>query len=123
MRDTVARVSSDSIAKLHGFIVSTLKDGYRQGKIPQATLRLPALFFLFMQRHHHGELSFSYQERAIDTLDVQRIFSADDPPAAFADQPVLFGSVRRQTAFTEHLRAAVDEVQTRIHTSPEGKIR
>ncbi|MCL2899530.1 D-arabinitol 4-dehydrogenase [Brenneria tiliae] len=123
VRDTVARVSSDSIAKLHGFIVPTLKDGYRQGKIPQATLRLPALFFLFMQRHHRGELPFSYQDRAIDTLDVQRIFSADDPLAAFADQSVLFGSVRRQKAFTEHLRAAVDEVQTTLHASPEGKIR
>ncbi|PWC23791.1 MULTISPECIES: hypothetical protein [Brenneria] len=30
--DTVARVSSDSIAKLHGFIVPTVKDGYSQGK-------------------------------------------------------------------------------------------
>ncbi|MEE3652596.1 MULTISPECIES: D-arabinitol 4-dehydrogenase [unclassified Brenneria] len=120
VRDTVARVSSDSIAKLHGFIVPTLKDSYRQERVPQATLRLAALFFLFMQRHHRGELPFSYEDRAIDSIEVDRIFSADDPLAVFADQPALFGVVRRHKDFTDHLRAAVDEVRTTLHASPEG---
>ncbi|MCG8157413.1 mannitol dehydrogenase family protein [Brenneria goodwinii] len=115
VRDTVARVSSDSIAKLHGFIVPTLKDCYRQGTTPQATLRLPALFFLFLQRYHNNALPFSYEDRAIDSIDVESIFTADDPLAAFADQAALFGMVRRQKNFTDHLRAAVDEVETTFH--------
>ncbi|MCG8708078.1 mannitol dehydrogenase family protein [Brenneria sp. 4F2] len=121
VRDTVARVSSDSIAKLHGFIVPTLKDCYRQGKVPRATLRLPALFFLFMQQYHKNALPFSYEDRAIDSLDVESIFTADDPLAAFANQSALFGMVRRQEGFTDHLRAAVDEVQTIFHALPKGK--
>ncbi|KAA8996153.1 mannitol dehydrogenase family protein [Affinibrenneria salicis] len=121
VRDTVARVSSDSIAKLHGFIVPTLKDCYGQEKIPQATLRLPALFFLFMQRHHNGDLPFSYEDRAIDSMDVDGIFSARDPLAAFAAQPALFGTVRRQNAFADHLRSAVDEVESTLAASHKGR--
>ncbi|MEE3664670.1 D-arabinitol 4-dehydrogenase [Brenneria sp. g21c3] len=121
VRDTVARVSSDSIAKLHGFIVPTLKDCYRQGKVPRATLRLPALFFLFMQQYHKNALPFSYDDRAIDSIDAASIFTADDPLTAFANQSALFGMVRRQEGFAGHLRAAVDEVQTILHALPKGK--
>ncbi|MEC5321010.1 D-arabinitol 4-dehydrogenase [Brenneria populi subsp. brevivirga] len=121
VRDTVARVSSDSTAKLHGFIVPTLKDCYRQGKTPRATLRLPALFFLFLRRRHNNALPFSYEDRAIDSIDADAIFTADDPLAAFADRSALFGMVRRQEGFIDHLRTAVDEVQNILDALPKGK--
>ncbi|OSN04161.1 D-arabinitol 4-dehydrogenase [Lonsdalea britannica] len=120
VRDTVARVSSDSIAKLHGFIVPTLKDRYHQNEIPRATLRLPALFFLFMQQHHAGELPFSYEDRAIDSVDFDAIFSSADPLTAFSQHPALFGSLRRHEALADHLGSAVEEVRAVLQPVSEG---
>lgn len=110
VRDTNQRVSSDSIAKLHEFIVPTLKARYQAGQTPEATLILPALWFRFMQKRHRGELAFEYEDRALDSIDFDAIFSADDPLTIFAASKTLFGTISDQPAFLADLRHALGRV-------------
>lgn len=114
VRDTNQRVSSDSIAKLHEFIVPTLKARFQQHQQPDATLVLTALFFLFMQQRHQGKLAFDYQDRAIDSLSFEEIYNADDPLRAFASSKKLFGSLAGKPEFIDRLAAVVEQVKQTI---------
>lgn len=107
VRDTCQRVSSDSIAKLHEFLVPTLKARYQQQQTPEATIRLIALYYLFMQRYANNSLPFSYQDRAGESVDFASIYRQKDPLAAFAAESKLFGSLAGNPVFTADLRQAV----------------
>lgn len=107
VRDTCQRVSSDSIAKLHEFLVPTLKTRYQQRQTPEATLRLIALYYLFMQRYAAGSLPFGYQDRAGESINFAAVYTESDPLAAFAAQQKLFGSLAGNAQFTEDLRRVV----------------
>ncbi|WP_075180408.1 D-arabinitol 4-dehydrogenase [Pantoea sp. 1.19] len=111
VRDSVQRVSSDSIAKLHEFIVPTLKARYAQGVVPRAALMLPALLFCFMQREQRGELAFAYQDRARASVDFLAVYRDASPVRAFAAQPALFGSLCQQPTLAADLQQAVDRVE------------
>nr|WP_241391450.1 D-arabinitol 4-dehydrogenase [Serratia proteamaculans]ULG18687.1 mannitol dehydrogenase [Serratia proteamaculans] len=111
VRDTCQRVSSDSIAKMYGFILPTLKASYQRGEIPQATLILPALWFRFMQLRHRGKLPFEYQDRALDEVPFDVIFSADDPLYAFSHEEKLFGSLAGVTLYND-LKRALESVDS-----------
>lgn len=111
VRDTNQRVSSDSIAKMHEFIVPTLKQRYQQGETPRAAMILPALFFLFMQARQQQKLPFDYQDRAIDSVDFDAIFAADDALLAYASNKKLFGSLAQKKELISDLRDAVAEVK------------
>ncbi|WP_345829494.1 D-arabinitol 4-dehydrogenase [Erwinia sp. HDF1-3R] len=114
VRDTNQRVSSDSIAKLHEFIVPTLKACYQQGATPRATLILPALYFRFMQQRDRETLGFEYEDRALESVDFAAIFRAGDPLAAFAKTKKLFGSLSEQPELLADLRDAVQRVDTQL---------
>ncbi|MCF9034027.1 mannitol dehydrogenase family protein [Acinetobacter nectaris] len=111
VKDTVARVSSDSISKLHGFIVPTIKDSFSQNHIPTAALKISALYFLFLEKHYAQQLDFIYEDRAFDTIDLSDIFTHATPEKAFVETEVLFGSLTTQTEFREHLLKAILEVK------------
>ncbi len=121
VRDTCQRVSSDSIAKLHEFIVPTLKARYQQRKTPQATLRLVALYFLFMQRYAGNTLPFDYQDRASDSVDFRSIFSSADPVAAFAGQQKLLGSLAGEPQFIADLTRTIDDMQQQLTIMGDDK--
>lgn len=121
IRDTNQRVSSDSIAKLHEFIVPTLKARYQTGHTPEATLILPALWFRFMHKCHKGELAFEYEDRALDSVDFNAIFSADDPLTVFAATKKIFGVISDQPMFVEDLRRALSRVDVAM-ASMQGEL-
>ncbi|WP_168398713.1 D-arabinitol 4-dehydrogenase [Erwinia amylovora] len=120
VRDTMQRVSSDSIAKLQQFISPTLKTRYKQGATPAATLILPALWFRFMQQHHAGTLPFDYEDRALDEVPFADIFSADDPLQALTQQKKLFGSLAGRPELYRDLAAAVDKVDKGLQKMREN---
>ena len=121
VRDTCQRVSSDSIAKLHEFIVPTLKARYQQGQTPQATLRLVALYFLFMQKAANGTLPFEYQDRASDSVDFGEIFASADPVAAFASQKKLTGSLAGEPQFIADLTRTIEDMQQQLKVMGDDK--
>ncbi|MDT3723241.1 D-arabinitol 4-dehydrogenase [Pseudomonas oryzihabitans] len=110
IRDTNQRVSSDSIAKLHEFIIPTLKARYQMGHTPKATLILPALWFRFMHKRHQGQLAFEYQDRALNSVDFNTIFTSNDPLSAFARTKKIFGGISDQPTFVDDLRHALARV-------------
>ncbi|GAA0514365.1 mannitol dehydrogenase family protein [Tatumella terrea] len=121
VRDTCQRVSSDSIAKLHEFIVPTLKARYQQQQTPQATLRLVALCFLFMQKYANNTLPFEYQDRANDSVDFRAVFASDDPVAAFAGQQKLLGSLAGEPQFIADLTRTIDDMQQQLTIMGDDK--
>lgn len=117
VKDTVARVSSDSISKLHGFIVPTIKDCLNQNKIPHAALKIVALYFLFLEKAYRQALTFAYEDREFETLDLEAIFTSPSPEIAFTQTEVLFGSLTTKAEFQQHLVNAIQEVKHHFFVS------
>lgn len=108
--DTNQRVAADGFSKIPGFITPTLQECYQRGQEPQATAMLPALFFVFMQRWHQGQLPYQYQDGILDTQAVHQMFNAADPVAVFATDEKLFSTLAHSEAFTQLLRQSIDKV-------------
>lgn len=109
VKDTVARVSSDSISKLRGFILPTVKDCLNHNKIPFPALKLLSLYYLFLEQHYHNTLDFEYVDSAISSLDLEKIFSAAHPIVEFANNAELWGSLIENETFTYELISAIEE--------------
>lgn len=103
VRDTVARVASDSISKLRGFILPTIKDCLTQGKIPEYALKLVASYFYFLQRYQQGQLPFEYLDSALDDTTITEVFQNSDPITTFATHIGLFGSLAEDHTFYSEL--------------------
>lgn len=103
VKDTVARVASDSISKLRGFILPTIKDCLIQGKNPKYALQLVASYFYFLQRNQQNQLSFEYQDSALNDIAIDQVFQHSDPITAFATHAGLFGSLTEDPAFYTEL--------------------
>lgn len=116
IRDTNQRVAADGFSKIPGFLTPTLLECYARGQEPVATSMLPALFFVFMQRWHGGELPYTYQDGILDEQAVHRMFEATDPLAQFAQDAKLFGPLAQQPAFEQLLRQSVDRIHTWLDT-------
>lgn len=107
IKDTVARISSDSIAKLHGFIVPTLKDCLAKNIVPYDGLKLAGLYFLFLKKYFDNQLNFEYEDRALAHTNLKAIFLALDPIDAFTSHHDLFGNLIDYPAFKIELRKAI----------------
>lgn len=110
IRDTNQRVAADGFSKIPGFITPTLQECYQRGQEPQATAMLPALFFVFMQRWHQGQLPYEYQDGILDAAAVHQMFESADPVAVFASDEKLFSTLAHSSAFSQLLRQSIDRV-------------
>lgn len=108
--DTNQRVAADGFSKIPGFITPTLIECYARGQAPAATCMLPALFFVFMNKWHNGQLPYTYQDGILDEAAVHSMFNSADPIAEFAHDPKLFGPLAQDPAFEQLLRQSVDRV-------------
>nr|WP_211259087.1 D-arabinitol 4-dehydrogenase [Tatumella morbirosei] len=112
IQDTNQRVAADGLSKIPGFITPTLMECYARGEIPRATAVLPALFFLFMQRWHRGELPYEYQDGVMNADELHRMFDSEDPLGLFASNEALFGELAaNQSGFTQLLRDTVAQLK------------
>ena len=112
IRDTNARVAADGYSKIPGFIVPTLRELLERGVPLDDTAMLPALFFVFLQRWHRGELPYAYQDGVMDAAAAHAMLDAPDPIDAFCKQRVLWGDLYDDAALETAMRAAVERVRS-----------
>ena len=74
--DTNQRVTADGFSKIPGFIVPTLTELLARRASLASTAMLPALYFLFLQRWHAGELPYEYQDGVMDPAAAHAMLAA-----------------------------------------------
>ncbi|MBF0803010.1 MULTISPECIES: D-arabinitol 4-dehydrogenase [unclassified Neisseria] len=114
IKDTNQRVAADGFSKIPAQIQPTLIERFKQGARPAATAKLPALFFVFMERWHQGRLPFAYQDGILDEAAVHAVYESADPVKAFAADPALFGELAGRPEFEALLREQIEEVRKLI---------
>ncbi|QKJ87215.1 D-arabinitol 4-dehydrogenase [Paramixta manurensis] len=107
IQDTNQRVAADGLSKIPGFITPTLIECYQRGATPRATAVIPALFYLFLQRWHHGSLPYSWQDGMLDADALHRLLGAEDALARFAADTSLFGPLAQDAEFAALLQETV----------------
>ena len=110
--DTNQRVAADGFSKIPGFLWPTFRECLARGASIAAVAKLPALFFEFLGRWHRGELPYEYQDQSMDAAAAHAFFSAPDPLAAFANDPILWGPLAGDARLIAALRAAHLEVRS-----------
>lgn len=111
IKDTNQRVSADGFSKIPAQIQPTLVERIRAGVRPVATAKLPALFFLFMERWHQGKLPFDYYDGIMESAVVHAMYESADPVSVFAQNKALFGELASNPDFEVLLREQIEEVR------------
>lgn len=111
IQDTNQRVTADGFSKIPGFIAPTLRELLARGKPLDCTAMLPALYFVFLERWHRGELPYAYQDGVMDPVAAHAMLEAPDPLAAFCAQRQLWGDL----AGRPELAAAIERGTARVH--------
>ena len=111
IKDTNQRVAADGFSKIPAQIQPTLIERFKQGALPVATTKLPALFFVFMERRYQGKLPFTYQDGILDEAAVRAMYESADPIHVFATDKALFGQLAAKPEFEALLREQVAEVR------------
>jgi len=117
IQDTNQRVAADGFSKIPGFIRPTISDGLARGHQPRATARLPALFFVFLQRWKQGALSYEYQDGVFDPAATRAMLDAADPLRAYCADPLLWGELAGTVQLESLLREAVEDVNAWLAAS------
>lgn len=111
VKDTNQRVTADGFSKIPGFIAPTLHELHARGASLDSTAVLPALFFRFLLRWHHGTLPYAYQDSVMDEATAHAFFEAADPVAEFCANRVLWGALAGDAVLLAAVRAAVARVE------------
>lgn len=111
IRDTNQRVAMDGYSKIPGFIVPTFRDRLGRGESIASVAMLPALFLAYLERWHRGEISYVYQDQAMNPETAHAVCAATDPVAAFCSDPVLWGDLVDNPAVVGAVRAAYARVR------------
>lgn len=104
--DTNQRVAMDGFSKIPGFIAPTIQERLAQGATIDSVAVLPALFLAYLQRWHHGQIAYTYQDQAMDPATAHAICRAADPVAAFCADFSLWGPLAGDTRLVSAVRAA-----------------
>ncbi len=106
IRDTNQRVAMDGFSKIPGFIAPTIRERLAKDESIASVAMLPALFLAFLQRWHHGQIPYVYQDQGMDVAAAHQICDAPDPVAAFCSDQVLWGPQAGDARLITALRAA-----------------
>lgn len=112
IEDTNQRVAADGFSKIPAMVTPTMIECYQRGAVPHATAMFPALFFLFMERWHKGELPYEYQDGILNAQYVHAMFDAADPIHVYATDKALFGELAHKPEFEQLLR---DKITAAYH--------
>jgi D-arabinitol 4-dehydrogenase len=110
IRDTIDRVLADSLAKLPGFIVPTIRERMARGLALDQVAPLPALYLAFLCRWQAGGLKADYRDAAFDPGFAARVCAAPDPVEAFCAEPAVWGELAGSAALAAAVRAAFESV-------------
>lgn len=108
--DTNQRVAMDGYSKIPGFITPTFRERLARGESIASVAMLPALFLAYLQRWHRGEISYTYQDQAMDPASAHAVCEAADPVAAYCADPVLWGELASNPKVLSAIRVAHDRV-------------
>lgn len=109
--DTNQRVAMDAFSKIPAMIVPTIRDRLARGETIHSGAMLPALFLAYLRRWHAGQISYTYQDQAMDPAVAHAICEAVDSVAAFCADITLWGSL----AHDERLISAMRQAFTRVN--------
>lgn len=113
--DTNQRVAMDGFSKIPGYIAPTIRDCIEKNRPFSHVAILPALFLAFLQRWHHGQVPYAYQDQAMDEASAHAICGASDVVAAFCADTTLWGALAGNALLTSNVRAAYEQVQLFSH--------
>lgn len=119
IRDTNQRVAMDGFSKIPGFIAPTVRERLANGETIDSVAMLPALFLAFLQRWHHGELPYTYQDQGMDPAAAHAICDAADPVAAFCADKTLWGDLAGDARLVDAVRGAAARVDDFVAQSAE----
>ena len=111
IRDTNQRVAMDGFSKIPGFIAPTFRERLARSESINSVAMLPALFLVYLQRWHRGEIAYTYQDQAMDPAVAHAICEAPDPVVAFCADKVLWGELANNSRLVEAIRAAYARVK------------
>jgi D-arabinitol 4-dehydrogenase len=109
--DTNQRVAMDGFSKIPGFIAPTFRERLARGESIDSVAMLPAMFLAYLQRWHAGQISYTYQDQAMDPAVAHAICSDDDPVAAFCSDLPLWGNLADDPRLVAAMRRAYARVQ------------
>jgi len=109
--DTNQRVAADGFSKIPGFIAPTVRECLARGASIDAVAVLPALFLAFLQRWHRGELSYVYQDQAMDPAVAHAMCEAADPVLALAGNVPFWGELAGDPRLVAALHNAATQVK------------
>jgi D-arabinitol 4-dehydrogenase len=121
IQDTNQRVAADGFSKIPGFIAPTVRECLTRGASIDSVAMLPALFLAFLQRWHKGELSYEYQDQAMDPAVAHAMCDAADPVQALADNVSFWGEYAGDPRLVTALRAASERVAAFVADAPAAK--
>jgi len=110
VRDTIERVSMDSIAKFCGFVAPTLRERLAAGARLRGVAMLPALLLRFLQYWRAGRLNLNYRDQSLDPEWVRAVCADPDPVAAFCGTGALFGDCAGNAELLGAVRAATNRL-------------
>jgi len=109
--DTNQRVAMDGFSKIPGFIAPTFRERLARNEAIDSVAMLPALFLAYLQRWHAGQISYTYQDQAMDPAVAHAICESPDPVAAFCADVPLWGKLAGDPRLVSALRGAYTRVQ------------
>lgn len=111
IRDTLQRITQDSISKINTFILPTIKDCLEQGRDASATLKICACYFRFLQQWHQGKIAFEYQDSTFNPDEWHQLLTQSNAPELFARRHDLFGTLSTDSRFIAAMTAAITRLQ------------
>lgn len=111
IRDTLQRICQDSFSKMIMFVKPTLLDCYRLGVDAKGVVLISALYLNFLTLLQAGKVPFEYQDSSFDKAWADKVLSAADPIAAYAQTRLLFGELTENGKFLADLRSCCALVQ------------
>jgi D-arabinitol 4-dehydrogenase len=109
--DTNQRVAMDGFSKIPGFIAPTFRERLARNETIDSVAMLPALFLAYLQRWHKGQISYEYQDQAMDPTNAHAICESADPVAAFCADVPLWGSLAGDARLVDAMRRACVRVE------------
>ncbi|MEO8410709.1 MAG: D-arabinitol 4-dehydrogenase [Propionivibrio sp.] len=110
IRDTNQRVAMDGFSKIPGFVTPTFRERLARGESIASVAMLPALFLAYLEKWHRGEITYTYQDQAMDPAVAHAICAAPDPIAAYCADQVLWGDLADNPSVVEAVRKAYARV-------------
>jgi D-arabinitol 4-dehydrogenase len=110
IRDTNQRVAMDGYSKIPGFIAPTIRERFALGESIASVAILPALFLAYLLRWHKGQITYVYQDQAMNADAAHAMCDAADPIAAFCADAVLWGDLTNDSRLVAAMRKAFDQV-------------